>query len=113
MVSPMGYKVHEINIPENALHLISICSSPADGMLLAPEGYLSPSDFPSDAELLWVPEEEVYAANVIGFGNDILCAAGYPKTHKILEDKGFTLHPIDMSQMRSADGSLTCLSVFY
>ena len=82
-------------------------------LILSNDLYLNPSDFPSDAELLWVPEEEVYAANVIGFGNDILCAAGYPKTHKILEDKGFTLHPIDMSQMRSADGSLTCLSVFY
>jgi len=113
MVSPLGFKVHEIPIPSNALHLISICSSPADGMLLAPQGYLNSSDFPSDAELLWVPEEEVYAANVIGFGNDVLCAAGYPKTHKLLEDKGFCLHPIDMSQIRSADGSLTCLSVFY
>ena len=113
MAAPMGIKVHEISIPSNALHLISICSSPADGMLLAPEGYLKAADFPEDAELLWVPEEEVYAANVIGFGNDILCAAGYPKTHKLLEDKGFNLHPIDMSQIRSADGSLTCLSVFY
>ena len=113
MVSPLGYKVHEISIPDNALHLISICSSPADGILLAPEGYLKAADFPEEAELLWVPEEEVYAANVIGFGNDILCAAGYPKTHKLLEDKGFNLHPIDMSQIRSADGSLTCLSVFY
>ena len=31
----------------------------------------------------------------------------------ILEEEGFILHKLRMSQIRNADGSLTCLSVFY
>ncbi len=112
-VSPMGYSVHEIPIPSNALHLKSISSSPAPGLILAPEVYFDENSFPEDAEVLWVPEEEVYGANVIGFGNDVLVADGYPNAHKALIDKGFNIHPIDMSQIRAGDGSLTCLSVFY
>jgi len=112
-VAPMGYTVHEISIPSNALHLKSIASSPAPGLILAPEVYFDKNSFPEDAEVLWIPEEEVYGANVIGFGKDVLVAEGYPNAHKTLINKGFKIHPIEMSQIRAGDGSLTCLSVFY
>ena len=112
-VTPMGYTVHEIPIPSNALHLKSIASSPAPGIILAPRVYFDEDSFPEDAEVIWIPEEEVYGANTIGFDNDILVAEGYPSAHKALTDRGFQIHPIDMSQIRAGDGSLTCLSVFY
>lgn len=112
-VTPMGYTVHEIPIPSNALHLKSIASSPAPGLILAPRVYFDENSFPEDAEVIWVPEEEVYGANTIGFDNDILVADGYPHAHKALTDRGFNIHPIEMSQIRAGDGSLTCLSVFY
>jgi N-dimethylarginine dimethylaminohydrolase len=31
----------------------------------------------------------------------------------LLAERGFRLHPLEMSQIRAADGSPTCLSVFY
>ena len=112
-VAPMGYTVHEIPVPSNALHFKSISSCPAPGVIIAPETFFTEDDFPKGTDLIWIPAEEVYAANTIAFGKTLLVPEGYPKTQKILRDRGFDLHAIDMSQIRAADGSLTCLSVFY
>ncbi len=112
-VESRGFKLHVIQVPSNSLHLISICTSPSPGVLLAPEGWFQKSDFPSDSEILWVPSDEAYAANVIPFGSEVMVAAGYPQTSRLLEDQGLNLHTMDMSQFRAADGSLTCLSVLY
>ena len=112
-VESRGFTLHVIEVPSNSLHLISICTSPSPGILLAPEGWFQQSDFPSNSEILWIPSEEAYAANVMAFGSEVLVAAGYPQTSKLLEDKGLNLHPMEMSQFRAADGSLTCLSVLY
>ena len=112
-VESRGFTLHVIEVPSNSLHLISICTSPSPGILLAPEGWFQQSDFPSNSEILWIPSEEAYAANVMAFGSEVLVAAGYPQTSKLLEDKGLNLHLMEMSQFRAADGSLTCLSVLY
>ena len=112
-VESRGFTLHVIEVPSTSLHLISICTSPSPGILLAPEGWFQQSDFPSNSEILWIPSEEAYAANVMAFGSEVLVAAGYPQTSKLLEDKGLNLHLMEMSQFRAADGSLTCLSVLY
>jgi len=112
-VAPMGYTVHEIAIPSNALHLKSIASSPGPGLILAPRVFFDENSFPEDAKVLWIPEEEVYGANSIGFDKDVLVAEGFPHAKKALEDEGFTVHGIPMGQIEAGDGSLTCLSVFY
>ena len=106
-------QVKTIPIPVASLHLKSICSSPCPDTILVAKDILSPENFEADHKLIWVPKDEAYAANTIGLGTDLIVADGYPKTHKILEEEGFTLHRLSMSQIRNADGSLTCLSVFY
>ena len=83
------------------------------GVLLAPEGWFDSSDFPDDSEIIWVPKNEAYGANVLPFGNDVIVAKGYEMISKVLSEKGLNLHKLDMSQFRAADGSLTCLSLLY
>ncbi|MEE3242317.1 MAG: arginine deiminase-related protein [Candidatus Thermoplasmatota archaeon] len=112
-VEDRGFSIHVVQVPSNSLHLISICTSPIPGVLLAPEGWFTSSDFPTDAEILWIPGEEAYAANVIPFEKDIMVATGYPRTCQLLEERGLILHSMEMSQFKAADGSLTCLSVLY
>ena len=82
-------------------------------VLLAPEGWFTLSDFPEASEVIWVPSVEAYGANVLPFGNDVIVAKGYDTISSNLIEKGLTLHPLDMSQFRAADGSLTCLSLLY
>ena len=61
-----------------------------------------------------MPEEEVYGCNTIGLDNGkVLVAEGYPTVLTELEGLGLEPIVIDMSQIKAADGSLTCLSIFY
>ena len=106
-------EMHVIEVPSKSLHLISICTSPVPGKLLAPKGWFNNSDFPIDSEIIWVPEEEAYAANVLPIGKKVMMAKGYDFTLNVLQNLGLEVHEMEMSQFREADGSLTCLSVLY
>ena len=108
-----NYGLHVIEVPPESLHLISVCTSPVPGKLLAPEGWFSESDFPTDSEIIWIPKEEAYAANVLPIGNKVMMAKGYHFTYNTLKSLNLEVHEMEMSQFREADGSLTCLSVLY
>jgi dimethylargininase len=65
-------------------------------------------------EVIWIPNEESYAANTIGFEDDrLIISAGYPETERILQSAGYQTRTVDMTHIRAADGSLTCCSIFY
>ena len=113
-----GFDVMVFTVPSSTLHLTTVCSSPKPGMLIAAEGHLAPEQFAplveQGIELLWVPNEETYAANVIGFENgNVIISADYPETKRVLEGAGFSTRSVDMAHIRAADGSLTCCSIFY
>ncbi len=113
-----GFGVMEFEIPTSTLHLTTICSSPRPGTLVTAEGHLTPAQLhpliEADVEVIWVPNEESYAANLIGFDRGrVIISADYPETARLLEEAGFSLRPVDMEHIRAADGSLTCCSVFY
>ena len=112
-LSKRDFGLHVIEVPAESLHLISICTSPVPGKLLAPEGWFKESDFPLESEIIWVPASEAYAANVLPIGNNVMMAKGYQSTLKILKNLSLEVHEMEMSQFREADGSLTCLSVLY
>ena len=81
-LSKRNFGLHVIEVPAESLHLISICTSPVPGKLLAPEGWFKESDFPLESEIIWVPASEAYAANVLPIGNN---AVSY--THLTLPTK--------------------------
>ncbi len=113
-----GYGVEIFDIPDSTLHLTTVCSSPKPGVLVAAEGHLTPEQFASlsdeGVEILWIPNNESYAANVIGFENGtVIISADFPETKRVLETAGFSTRSVDMAQIRAADGSLTCCSIFY
>ena len=110
-----GFDTFVIEIPESTLHLSTVCSSPAPKILITAEGHLRPEQFDGlDAEIIWIPNNESYAANTIGFEDgSIIISDGYPITRKIIEEKGFSVTTVDMEHIRAADGSLTCLRIFY
>ncbi|MGB2506233.1 MAG: hypothetical protein ACPIFP_00750, partial [Candidatus Poseidoniaceae archaeon] len=112
-----GHELRVIDIPEGALHLTSISSTPTDNIILAPEGFLKPEDFgalPERCEIIWIPGEEVYGCNTIGLPNGkVLMAEGYPTVKAALNERGLETVELDMSEIRAADGSLTCCSIFY
>lgn len=116
-LSRFGHELRVVNIPGNALHITSLSSTPTDNLIIAPEGYLSPELFgelPEGCKVVMMPEEEAYGCNTIGLAEGkVLVAKGYPTVKKFLEERGLIVVEIDMSQIRAADGSLTCMSVFF
>jgi len=116
-IEGFGYRLKVVDLLGNALHLTSISSTPSDEIILAPEGFLSKDAFEplaEGAEVLWMPNEEAYGCNTLGFADGtVLVAKGYPTVEKTLRERGFNVVLLEMSQIRAADGSLTCCSIFY
>jgi len=112
-----SYELRVIDIPEHALHLTSISSTPTDSLILVPENYLPKDAFgelPEGCEIAWMPSEEAYGCNTIGLPEGkVLIADGYPGVEAELIGRGLKIIKMDMSEIRAADGSLTCCSIFY
>jgi dimethylargininase len=105
-----GFTVVAVELPPSVLHLKCVCAPLGDDRVLLARGTLPAATF-RGADVVWVPEAEAYAANAVAVGTVVLAAAGFPRTHEALDDAGFEVLPVDASEMRKADGSLTCLSV--
>ena len=110
--APRGIAVVAVELPASVLHLKCVCSPLGDDRLLLARDTLPASTFPR-ADILWVPATEAYAANAVAVGTHVIVAAEYPRTHDLLAAAGFAIHPVPTSEVRKADGSLTCQSIVY
>ncbi len=112
-VSARGGRVVRAPVP-GALHLKCHASVAAPGVVVAAEGWLAPELLPVGWELLEVPAEEAFAANVVaipGPARAALVHSGYPETARRLEAAGIGAMLVDTSELARADGSLTCCSI--
>lgn len=105
----LGLRVVAVELPPGVLHLKCVCSPLGDDRVLLAEQSVAAATF--DAAIVWVPAAETYAANAVAVGAHVIAAAGYPRTHEALAAAGFTVHPVPVSEVRKADGSLTCQSI--
>ena len=110
--APRGFDVVAVELPAGVLHLKCVCAPLGGDRVLLARDTLPASTFPR-ADLLRVPAGEAYAANAVAVGSHVVVAAEYPRTHDLLAAAGFTLHPVPTSEVRKADGSLTCQSILY
>lgn len=60
---------------------------------------------------LEIPEDELYAANSLWINDKVLVPEGNPKTKKMIENAGYEVISLDMSEFRKLDGGLSCLSL--
>lgn len=104
-------RVVTVWLPANVLHLKCVCTALGDDRMLLAEGTLAAAAF--DARVIAVPAVETYAANVVALGSHVIAAQGFPRTHEALAAAGFTVHSVPASEVRKADGSLTCQSLLY
>ena len=109
-LGPRGYTVVPVPMPPGVLHLKTVCSQLGDDVVLVAEGTLPAGTF-GQARVVWVPREEMAAANAVAFGQGALVAAEGARTAELVAREGFRVVPVDTSELRKADGALTCLSV--
>lgn len=71
---------------------------------------LSREEF-SGFRILQVPQEERYAANCIWVNGRVLVPVGFPRTAALIEEAGYPILEVDVSEFRKLDGGLSCLSL--
>ncbi len=62
-------------------------------------------------ERITVDAAESYAANCVLVNEVVLLAAGYPRVAARLEELGYTIRVLEVSEFRKMDGGLSCLSI--
>jgi dimethylargininase len=55
--------------------------------------------------------EEAYCTNSMRINDFVIAPKGHPKTRKMMEDAGFRIIEVDMSEFRKQQGGLTCKSL--
>jgi dimethylargininase len=66
-----------------------------------------------DFDILTVPENEHYAANTLTIDDTVIMPTGYPQTQQLIEEAGFDVICLNMSEIAKCDGALTCLSLIF
>ncbi|HEX6198923.1 MAG TPA: arginine deiminase family protein, partial [Thermoanaerobaculia bacterium] len=114
--APTEHEVTTVPVARS-LHLKTAASAlPAgDGgpAVLVNPRWVDPAVF-APAEVVEVPEEEPFAANVLTLpGPDgeptVLLSARWPRTRRLLEERGLRTVPLDLSELEKAEAGPTCL----
>ena len=101
-----------IDMPSRVLHLKCVCAPLGNDCITLAYDMIHASAFGS-IDIVRVPGEESYAANVLAVGANVLVAAGYPRTRDAIAAAGYTPIELHTTEFRKADGALTCLSIMY
>ena len=92
------------------LHLKSDVNYLGNNVLLCTSRFADHAEF-AGYEKIVVQDEEAYAANTLLINEHLLTPAGFPETFKKLDDAGYDVIELDVSEVRKMDGGLTCMSL--
>ena len=94
----------------NVLHLKSACTYIGNDHVILAKGSFDINVL-SGLTKIMVPEGEKYAADCLAVNGTILMAKGYPETKRLMENEGFQVEELEMSEFRKGEGAMTCLSI--
>ena len=106
-----NYEVHAVEV-RGCLHLKSACSYVGHDTVLVNRSWIDSGPL-SGFELLDVPEGESGAANALLLNDVVIMPASFPKTRALLEERGFRVRTIDVSELQKAEAGVTCTSLIF
>jgi dimethylargininase len=109
ILSPYGMDVRPVPV-DGGLHLKSDVNYLGNDRLIMTTAYTFRDELADFARIV-VPSGEEYAANSLPCGDRVLVPEGFAQTRNRLEQTGFSVLALDMSEFRKMDGGLTCLSI--
>ena len=104
-----GYRVRALPLT-GCLHLKSAVTTLDDHSLLINPRWVDAGEF-AEFELLEVDSSEELGANCLAVRGTIVCSAAFPRTNARLEERGYAVLPIDVSELAKAEGAVTCCSL--
>lgn len=111
ILAPLGYRVRAVKIG-SSLHLTTACSALDDETLLVNPRWVDLEPF-KGLKVLTVSEDEPWSANTLRLSDAVCIEAGAPRTQQLVRGLGLEVEVIDISELRKAEGSLTCLSIIF
>lgn len=109
LLGEYGYIVIGVQL-HDCLHLKSAVSRLDDHTLLINKNWLDTHHF-TDFRLIEVHPDEPFAANCLPVGGTIIYPTTFPKTCVRLEEAGYNVLTIDVSELAKAEGAVTCCSL--
>lgn len=104
-----GYTVSGVPL-HDCLHLKSAVTRVDDRALLINPAWVEKSCFPG-FEYIEVDPGEPLAANCLPILDYIIFPTAFPKTRARLEEHGYQVAPVDVSELAKAEGAVTCCSL--
>ena len=104
-----GHTVTAVSVADG-LHLKSSVNYVGNNTLLLTEEFASGPEFEGYDKII-LDNEEAYAGNTLFINNTLLTPQGFPKTKAKLEQLGFPIIELDVSECQKMDGGLTCMSL--
>ena len=109
LIGKYGYAVTGVQL-HDCLHLKTAISRVDDGTLLINKNWLDTLHF-QDFHLIEVHPDEPFAANCLPVGDSIIYPTSFPKTCARLEEAGYKMVRVDVSEIAKAEGAVTCCSL--
>lgn len=106
LVAPFGYNVLP-TLFHDCLHLKSAATQIAGDTLLINPDWVEPRTF-SGLQTIAIDPREPFAGNVLRLGDTLLSAVAHPHTNHVLEERGFRVVTVDISEMQKAEAGVTC-----
>jgi len=112
MLASFGYtsSIVDIRGVKGILHLKSGIAWLNEGHLVVIDELCKRTEF-RDFAILRVPAGEEYAANCVQVNEQVLVAAGFPASERMLQGAGYQTPALEMSEFQKMDGGLSCLSL--
>ncbi|HEX9385857.1 MAG TPA: arginine deiminase family protein [Anaerolineales bacterium] len=104
-----GYSVTGVEM-HDCLHLKSAVTRLDDTTLLINRSWVDTPDF-ENFDWIEVDPSEPFAANCLPIGESIIFPAAFPKTRARLQERGYKIVTVDVSELAKAEGAVTCCSL--
>ena len=96
----------------DALHLKTAATRLNDETLIYNPEWVEPRSFQS-MQMIAIDPAEPHAANVLSVGDALLMPAEFPRTRVILQQRGFNVDTVPVSEMMKAEAGVTCCSIVF
>jgi len=111
LLRPYDYRVQAVKV-SGCLHLKSACSYIGNETVLVNRLWIDAEPL-RGFELLDVPEEEPTGANALLINDAVIMPMSFLKTRALLEERGFPVRAIDVSELQKAEAGVTCCSLIF
>ena len=111
IASRFGYQVIDVPV-ERCLHFKTACTTLPDSRLLVNPQWLDVGHL-RDLGFHCIDVGEPWGANVLCIGETVVLPAAHERTAAQLENTGYKVLQVDISEFAKAEGGVTCLSLIF